>query len=822
MANVNRPGVYIEEVSSANTPIAPVSADSVAVFVGYTDRGPVTGTKNSYVGKPTLVTGWDDFCAKFSFKTDAFTTIPTYSVTPSSTVTNTTTITISTNTSLPSDPAYSLYVGSTLPAVGSTSGSTTLIPAGTYITGITGTNSFTVNNLVNISNTTPISVGTNLPFKYALQSFFDNGGSSAYILRDVPNDADKASAVFVDQSGSQTINTASNALTYLYATAPTGVTATSSVTSKGSSTITVVGTVTNALGATISGTGIADGTTITNVASQVLTLSTPTTLDISAGATLTFTANLVISSASGTPFVDAEVGRVVSLSGVTGTFNTGTTPILASTNSYVIASKISSTKIALSYISTTPVAADTQSTGSVIINGASVSTQAALTISAIEPGIWGNNIWVGITPGTVTNTFNLSVYYSTATTAATVLNSVPLETYLNCSMNPSDANNKYVLNLINGVSNYITVANSGSGNLSLPAFTVGWNPAKAVTSTGVFSWSSSYTQSLASGDSLIRCGNTTATKSSLAGTTGKEGSVVNSLLNVTLPKLDEVNVPLIINYPYKSDANTISALATYAANRSDSFVVADYPLLTASGTNSSTTSDVLTAINQWNTNTSYVATYYPALAVADNTTYNTPINISPSGAVIGQYVKTDTSRGVFKAPAGSSTVLAGGYTTAVGALPSSDYDLINGNKNNLNIIRYIPGSGYCIMGARTVDNSNSLVRYVSVRRTLGLIEYDLKQLTLFAVFEPNDQNLWNSITSQLTGYFNDLWRRGGLTGTAENQAYYVKCDSTNNTSTSINNGQLNIEVGVALGRPAEFIVIRVSQISGSTTVTTSI
>lgn len=819
---INRPGVYVEEVASANAPVAPSTGDSVAVFIGPTDRGPVTGTKDSYVGKPTLVTGWEDFCAKFSFVTDTFTTVPSYSFAPLATATGTTTVTIATNAAFTSNPAYNLYVGAPLPAVG-TAGATTIIPSGTYITGVNGTNSFTVNNAVTVTTGTAITIGgTNLPFKYAMKSFFDNGGVQAYVLRDVPTNADKATTSFVDQNGTQSITTSSNNLTYLYATAPSAVTLTNAVTTTATNSITVTGTVTAALGHTISGVGIPAGTTVTNVASQVLTLSNNTTSAIPAGAALTFTSNLLVTAASATPFANAEVGRVVNFSGVTGTFAT----VLASTNSYVITSVIDSTHISIGYNNTSNyLVAATQSTGTVVINGASVSTQATLNVFAAEPGIWGNNIWVGVTPDRSSGYFNLSVYYSTATTAATVTSS-PLETHGPLSMNSADTLN-YAVTKINGASKYITVTDgnsTASGNADLPSFTVGWNPASAVGTNGTFSWNASYTQPLASGDSLIKLGNASATKSTLAGATlGAEGYTANSLANTVLPKLDEVNLPLVMNYPYRSDTTTVSALATYAANRSDSFVVADYPLLNVSGTTATTTADVLTAINQWTTNTSYVATYYPSLSVSDRTSNNgLTTNIAPSGAVIGRYIQTDSSRGVFKAPAGFDTRLAGGYATSVLSLPSSDYDLINNNKNNLNIIRYIPGSGYCIMGARTVDNASTLVRYVPVRRTLGFIEYNLKQLSLFAVFEPNDQNLWNSVSAQLTGFLNDFWRSGGLAGTSEAQAYYVKVDSTNNTPTTITNGYLNIEVGVALGRPAEFVVIRVSQLSGSTNVTTSI
>jgi hypothetical protein len=90
------------------------------------------------------------------------------------------------------------------------------------------------------------------------------------------------------------------------------------------------------------------------------------------------------------------------------------------------------------------------------------------------------------------------------------------------------------------------------------------------------------------------------------------------------------------------------------------------------------------------------------------------------------------------------------------------------------------------------------------------------------VFEPNDANLWNRVNGVVSNFLNDFWRRGGLAGATADQAFYVKCDSSINTVSSINAGELHIEVGVALQKPAEFVIIRIGQLDGGATVTTSV
>jgi phage tail sheath protein FI len=136
----------------------------------------------------------------------------------------------------------------------------------------------------------------------------------------------------------------------------------------------------------------------------------------------------------------------------------------------------------------------------------------------------------------------------------------------------------------------------------------------------------------------------------------------------------------------------------------------------------------------------------------------------------------------------------------------------------VNAIRYITGSGIVAMGARTL-NPAYIDKYVPVRRTLIYLRKAMTDLTQFAIFEPNDEKLWRRINASLDGFLRDFWRQGGLRGTAPAQAFFVKCDADNNPQASIDNGYVNIEVGVALQRPAEFVVIKISQFDGGTTVT---
>jgi phage tail sheath protein FI len=125
------------------------------------------------------------------------------------------------------------------------------------------------------------------------------------------------------------------------------------------------------------------------------------------------------------------------------------------------------------------------------------------------------------------------------------------------------------------------------------------------------------------------------------------------------------------------------------------------------------------------------------------------------------------------------------------------------------------------MGSRTLNSNYSDV-YVPIRRSLNYLSYNLKNLTRFAVFEPNDADLWGDLAARTSGFLDRFWRSGGLAGATASQAFYVKCDSTINTPSVIAAGEVRVEIGVALQRPAEFVIIKIGQIDGGATVTTSI
>jgi phage tail sheath protein FI len=133
----------------------------------------------------------------------------------------------------------------------------------------------------------------------------------------------------------------------------------------------------------------------------------------------------------------------------------------------------------------------------------------------------------------------------------------------------------------------------------------------------------------------------------------------------------------------------------------------------------------------------------------------------------------------------------------------------------VNAVRNVPGAGIVVMGARTLLQDGTANRYVNTRRSLIYVKKQLEDLTQFAVFQNNDYRLWAQLTTVISVFLNEYRNQGGLRGETPADAYYVKVDEENNTPESIANGQVNIEVGVALEYPAEFVVITLSQIAGN-------
>lgn len=212
--------------------------------------------------------------------------------------------------------------------------------------------------------------------------------------------------------------------------------------------------------------------------------------------------------------------------------------------------------------------------------------------------------------------------------------------------------------------------------------------------------------------------------------------------------------------------------------------------------------------------TSRAAVYYPHVFIKDTAVGGSAIRkINPSGAVAGLFLFNDRRSGPYKTPAGITAKIADAIAIEK-LLTNSDLDTLNSGNYPVNAIRNVPGAGIVVMGGRTLKQDGTANRYVSMRRSLIYIEKSLSDLTQFALFESNSEALWARITTTLSAFLNTYRNQGGLRGANPEDAFFVKCDSENNSSQSIANGVVNIDVGVALEYPGEFVVINLTQIVG--------
>jgi len=207
------------------------------------------------------------------------------------------------------------------------------------------------------------------------------------------------------------------------------------------------------------------------------------------------------------------------------------------------------------------------------------------------------------------------------------------------------------------------------------------------------------------------------------------------------------------------------------------------------------------------------ALYFPRLQEPNPLRDNQMETFAACGAVAGIYASTDTNRGVWKAPAGLAATLGAPALSVVLT------DAENGELNPLgiNCLRAFRATGRVVWGARTLRGSDQLTdeyKYVPVRRTALYIEESLYRGTQWVVFEPNDEPLWAQIRLNVGAFMHNLFRQGAFQGTTPREAYFVKCDKETTTQNDVDNGIVNIVVGFAPLKPAEFVVIKLQQIAG--------
>jgi phage tail sheath protein FI len=211
----------------------------------------------------------------------------------------------------------------------------------------------------------------------------------------------------------------------------------------------------------------------------------------------------------------------------------------------------------------------------------------------------------------------------------------------------------------------------------------------------------------------------------------------------------------------------------------------------------------------------FSALYFPWLRAADPMQGGALRDFPPCGFIAGLIARTDLGRGVWKAPAGTEARLTGAHGLSLPVL-EAEADVLN--PRGINCLRMLPGGVVAVWGARTLlseGDPDLRLKYVPVQRTALFIEESLYQGTQWVVFEPNGEALWTKIRATVDAFMAGLFRQGAFMGSTLREACFVKCDRGTMTQNDIDNGVVNIEVGYAPLKPAEFVVIRIRHVAGA-------
>jgi uncharacterized protein len=451
-----------------------------------------------------------------------------------------------------------------------------------------------------------------------------------------------------------------------------------------------------------------------------------------------------------------------------------------------------------------------------------------LEVTAANPGDWGNGVQLAVdyrgvpeSAGSPTG-FNLVVREVTESGGKRVV--VGSETYRNLSVDALSS--RYVETIVNRESNLVRVTYTGGGALPSPtgADIVG-DPARALwlilgqdgyqegddveparSEWGTVEFEAGDDGTIPGTEDWIQSDGASA----LLGTAGAEDP-----LNDGMFELERI-APSIFNLlciPAAANLSDGSMQAVYAAAATlcedkRAFLIVDIP----------ESVDTVADMVDWSNGdakpqSNSAAVYFPRIQIPDPLKSNELRSVGPSGTMAGVYARTDTNRGVWKAPAGTDASLRNA------TLPVKLTDLETGALNpiGVNVLRSFPIHGSVAWGARTLEGSDqeaSEWKYISVRRTALFIEESLYQGLKWAVFEPNDEPLWSQIRLNVGAFMQGLFRQGAFAGTTPREAYLVKCDSETTTQADVNLGIVNIVVGFAPLKPAEFVIIKIQQMAG--------
>jgi len=269
----------------------------------------------------------------------------------------------------------------------------------------------------------------------------------------------------------------------------------------------------------------------------------------------------------------------------------------------------------------------------------------------------------------------------------------------------------------------------------------------------------------------------------------------------------------IVAVPGVTDQNVQLALITHCEILRYRFAILDPAPHGGSGDVAASLPDIHAQRNQFDTK--YAAIYYPRVITLDPLT-NQNVVVPPSGHIAGIYARVDETRGVYKAPA--NEVIAGIDALQV-KLSKGDQDVLNPFPVDVNCLRDFTAQsrGLRVYGARCITSDNEW-KYINVRRLFIFLEHSLDIGTQWAVFEPNSPALWARLTQSVEAFLTSAWKSGALMGSKASEAFFVRCDQTTMTQDDLENGRLIMIVGVAPVYPAEFVIIRIGQWAGGSSV----
>ena len=301
---------------------------------------------------------------------------------------------------------------------------------------------------------------------------------------------------------------------------------------------------------------------------------------------------------------------------------------------------------------------------------------------------------------------------------------------------------------------------------------------------------------------------------------GADGDpITNGEIIAAIPALDQADLFNLLCIPPRTrdddiDSATRVAATVYCEDRRAMFI-ADAPRDWNVATAVAGMQDIN---NQFMARSKNAAAFFPRVRMADPLKDNRLEEFAPSGLVAGIFARTDTTRGVWKAPAGTEAVMRGVRELSVKMTDGENGQL---NPLGLNCLRTFPVYGPLVWGSRTLDGADALAsewKYIPVRRLALFLEESLYRGTQWVVFEPNDEPLWAQIRLNIGAFMHNLFRQGAFQGASPREAYFVKCDKETTTQNDINLGIVNIVVGFAPLKPAEFVVIKIQQMAGQVAV----